>query len=95
MARHDSLRFVAGNVAFLLLYYAAGRIGLSLAYLHPSASPVWPASGIALAALLLLGYQSWPSVFLGAFLVNVASLGKVAVSLGIATGNTLEAVVGA
>ena len=95
MSRHDSFRYLAGNVAFILLYYAAGRIGLSLASLHPSASPVWPASGIALAALLLLGFQSWPSVFLGAFLVNVVSLGKVAVSLGIATGNTLEAVIGA
>jgi integral membrane sensor domain MASE1 len=32
---------------------------------------------------------------LGAFLVNVTTAGSVATSLGIATGNTLEAVVGA
>ncbi|HZN03382.1 MAG TPA: MASE1 domain-containing protein, partial [Candidatus Polarisedimenticolia bacterium] len=85
------MKFVAGNVALLFFYYAAGRLGLALAYLHPSASPVWPPSGIALAALLVLGYQSWPTIFLGSFLVNVATAGKVAMSLGIATGNTLEA----
>jgi integral membrane sensor domain MASE1 len=62
---------------------------------HPSVSLVWPPSGIALAALILLGPQSWPTVFLGAFLVNVTTSGSVPLSLGIATGNTLEAAIGA
>jgi diguanylate cyclase (GGDEF)-like protein/PAS domain S-box-containing protein len=93
--RHDSVLYVTTNVAVLLLYYVAGQLGLALAYEHPSVSPVWPASGIALAALLLLGYQSWPTVFLGAFLVNVAATGRVTLSLAIACGNTLEAVLAA
>src|SRR5262249_20900885 len=51
--------------------------------------------GIALAASLVLGYRMWPAIFIGAFLVNVTNAGDVATSLVIATGNTLEAVVGA
>src|SRR5256885_9027436 len=77
-----------------VIYFIAGKLGLMLASLHASASPVWPPAGIALAALLLLGYRAWPATFIGAFLVNVTTAGKVATSFAIATGNTLEAVLG-
>jgi signal transduction histidine kinase/ActR/RegA family two-component response regulator len=78
-----------------VVYFIAGKLGLMLASLHASASPVWPAAGIALAALLVLGYRVWPAIFVGAFLVNVTTAGSVATSLAIASGNTLEAVCGA
>jgi len=78
-----------------LIYFIAGKLGLKLAFLHASASPVWPPAGIALAALLLLGYRVWPAIFVGAFLVNATTAGNIATSLGIAAGNTLEAVCGA
>jgi len=88
-----------GRLAILLglaaVYYASGRFGLALAVLHPSASAVWAPSGIALASLLVLGTWTWPAVALGAFLVNVATSGVVVVSIGIAAGNTLEALAGA
>src|SRR5262245_28339577 len=77
------------------VYFAAGKLGLSLALVHPSATPVWAATGIALAGLLSFGYSAWPAIFVAAFLVNVTTAGSVATSLGIATGNTLEAAVGA
>ncbi|MGB7951173.1 MAG: MASE1 domain-containing protein, partial [Candidatus Binatia bacterium] len=76
------------------LYFCAGSFGLSLARVHPSASAVWPPSGIALAALLLWGYRLWPGVFLGAFLVNIVAQGSLATPLTIAAGNTLEAILG-
>src|SRR5437868_8038287 len=76
-------------------YFIAGKLGLTLASLHASASPVWPPAGIALGVLLLFGYRTWPAIFLGALLVNYTTAGNIATSLGIATGNTLEAVVGA
>src|SRR6266581_8712111 len=79
----------------IFVYFIAGKFGLMLASLHVSASPVWPPAGIALAALLMLGYRVWPSIFVGAFLVNVTTAGSVATSLAIASGNTLEAVCGA
>src|SRR6266436_9440415 len=78
-----------------LVYFIAGKFGLMLASLNASASPVWPPAGIALAALLLLGYRVWPVILVGAFLVNVTTAGNLATSFAIATGNTLEAVAGA
>src|SRR6266516_4772743 len=78
-----------------VIYFIAGKLGLMLASLHASASPVWPPAGIALAGSLLLGYRAWPAIFVGAFLVNVTIAGNVATSFAIATGNTLEALVGA
>jgi len=77
------------------VYVIAGKFGLRLAVFHPSATPVWPPTGISLAAFLLLGYWVWPAIFLGAFAVNVTTAGSIATSLGIATGNTLEGLLGA
>src|SRR5438445_13286859 len=74
-----------------LVYFIAGKFGLMLASLHASASPVWPPAGIALAALIVLGYRVWPAIFVGAFLVNATTAGNIATSLCISTGNTLEA----
>jgi PAS domain S-box-containing protein len=78
-----------------LVYFITGKFGLMLASLQASASPVWPPAGIALAALLVLGYRAWPAIFVGAFLVNATTAGNVATSLAVASGNTLEAVCGA
>ena len=61
-----------------IIYFIAGKLGLMLALLHASASPVWPPAEIALAALLLLGYRAWPAIFVGAFLVNVTTAENVA-----------------
>jgi len=77
------------------LYYAGGKLGLEMAYVHESTSAVWPPTGIALAACLLWGRQVWPAIFAGAFLVNLTTAGNVFTSLAIATGNTLEGLVGA
>jgi integral membrane sensor domain MASE1 len=76
---------------FLLagIYFVTGKLGLRLAFVHPSATPIWAPSGIALAALLLSGAQAWPAIFAGAFFVNITTAGSVATCLGIATGNTL------
>src|SRR5713226_6124286 len=98
MARDkNSRRFptLPAAAVLALVYFVAGKLALKLAFVHASASPVWPPTGIALAALLLLGYRVWPAIFVGAFLVNATTAGNIATSLGIAAGNTLEAVCGA
>ena len=43
----------------------------------------------------MFGYRLWPGVWLGAFLVNITTAGSVLTTIGIAAGNTLEAVLGA
>jgi PAS domain S-box-containing protein len=86
-------------------YVVTARLGLILA-LPPEkkATAVWPPSGIALAALLLLGFRIWPGIWLGAFLANLWDYFNPAnpfpltahllVSAGIATGSTLQALAG-
>jgi len=76
-------------------YVLAAKLGLQMAIFHPSATPVWPPTGISLAAFLLLGYWVWPAIFVGALVVNITTAGSIASSLGIATGNTLEGLLGA
>lgn len=77
------------------VYFASAKLGLRLAFVHASATAVWPPTGIALAAFLLLGYRFWPAVFLGAFLANLTTAGDAATSICIAAGNTLEGLLGA
>src|SRR5512134_576836 len=86
-------------VVFAAAYFIAGKLGLEFALVHAQVSAVWPPTGVALAVLLLWGYRLWPGVLLGAFLVNVTA-GEFAIpqtlaALGIAAGNTLEALLGA
>ncbi len=87
--------YVATVAALTAAYFAAGKLGLMLATVHASVTPVWPPTGIALAAFLVLGLRVWPAILVGAFLVNLTNEGSAATSLGIATGNTLEGVIGA
>ena len=88
-------RQVLVGLAVCAAYILAGKLSLRLASVHPSATPFWPPTGIALVALLALGLRYWPVVFAGAFLVNLTTAGSVLTSLGVATGNCLEAVLGA
>src|SRR5262249_40450062 len=91
-----TMRLSFGAVAGLaLVYFVAAMVGLHLASLSPSATPVWPPTGIAFAACRGLGRRVWPAIFAGAFLATLATTSSVPISLGIAAGNTLEALVGA
>lgn len=83
------------SVGLAGLYFLTCKFGLRLATVYPSATAVWPGTGIALAAFLLLGYRVWPGIFVGAFAVNLTTAGSVLSSLGIASGNTLEGLLGA
>jgi two-component system sensor kinase FixL len=91
-------RFFADLVVVALLaaiYFGAAKLGLALAFVNASATAVWPPTGIALAALLVLGNRAWPGVLLGAFLANVTTAGSGATAIAIAVGNTLEGLAGA
>lgn len=85
---------LTATAALAVVYFVVGKLSLQLAFLNPSASPVWPPTGIAIAALLVLGYRAWPAIFVAAFLVNFTTAGNVATTLGVAAGNSLEALCG-
>ncbi len=74
-----------------VVYFVAAKLGLSLASLHQNVTPVWPPTGIAIASLLIFGRRLWPGVFLGALAANVLTDIPIGSAVGIATGNTLEA----
>ncbi len=97
--RHLADRRRLTAVASLLLltgcYIGAAKLGIELDVARGVITPVWAPSGIALAALLILGLRYWPAVAAGAFVANATSDASVAVAAGIAVGNTLEAVGGA
>src|SRR5713101_1338643 len=94
MVRSRYLRDIVVVAALAGTYFVAGKLGLKLASVHTSATAVWPCTGIALAAFLILGYRVWPAILAGALLVNLTTAGSVATSVAIAVGNTLEGVVG-
>jgi two-component system, sensor histidine kinase len=81
-------------VAVAAVYFMLAKFGLKLASLNPSASPIWPPTGFALAMVLLRGHRVWPALFVAALLANALTAGSLATSAAIALGNTLEAVVG-
>ncbi len=78
-----------------VVYFALAKAGLMLASINPNASPIWPPTGLAFAALLLRGPQVWPAILVAAFAANVTTAGSVATSLAIGAGNTMEALLGA
>jgi signal transduction histidine kinase len=74
-------------------YWLAARLSLSLALVHGQVTPVWPPTGIALVAFLLIGRRAWPAIALAAFAVNLP-LGPSPVGAAvIALGNTLSPLV--
>ena len=84
-----------GQVALIAaVYFAAAKISLVLAIPPGYATAVWPPSGIALAAALLLGRRIWPGIWIGAAMANLMVETSILSAAVIATGNTLEAVVG-
>jgi len=85
-----------GQVSLLAAaYFVAAKASLILAIPPGYASAVWPPSGIALAALLMLGPRVWPGIWLGAALANLTVASSPIAALAIGSGNTLEVIAGA
>ena len=82
-------------VSLVVTYLVSGRLGLELAYEHPTATLVWPPAGLALGALLVLGYRAWPAVLLAASVVYGSVLGAHPAVLLMAAGNTAEGLLAA
>ncbi len=77
-------------------YLVAGKLGQATTNIRSSnLGPVWPAYGVALAAILICGYRVWLGVAAGAFLVAFFSPVSHVAALGQATGATVAALTGA
>ncbi len=86
------LQYSLAIAALAIVYIVAARAGLMMDAVAGFATLVWPPSGLALAALLVLGTGLWPGVLIGAFVANLLAGAPVPVAFGIGVGNTLEAV---
>lgn len=101
----DHRRRVLEWLVVAAVYCAAGRLGQMFAIPPGKITAVWPPSGVALAAVLLVGSRVWPGIWLGSFLGNIwaffdpSSLGRIAISLAqgiaIGAGSTWQALLGA
>lgn len=92
ISRHGLRRFAAAalpTVCVALAYFGAARLGLLQELVRGQVTPLWPATGIAVVGLLLMGLRVWPGIAVGAFLVNVVIGGPIAAAVLIAVGNTL------
>lgn len=86
------IRYAFAIAVLASVYVAAARAGLMMDAVGGFATLVWPPSGLGLAALLIFGKRLWPGILIGAFAANLLTGAPVLAALGIAAGNTLEAV---
>ncbi|MFB0614457.1 MASE1 domain-containing protein [Streptomyces sp. AGS-58] len=71
-------------------YYAAAQLGLlrDLTVGGAVVTPIWPPTGVAVAALLILGLGCWPGITLGAFFAVLSLTTPGPEVLGVLLGNT-------
>jgi len=90
------VRHLSRIVLVAAIYFLLAEVALAPQFLGGDLGRiVWPASGFALACLLLYGVELWPGVALGAFLATQTISGDVVYSLMTAAGNSLEVVLAA
>jgi PAS domain S-box-containing protein len=89
-------QFLVQLVAAFLAYFIAGKLGQATTNIRSTnLGPVWPAQGVALAAILAFGYRAWPSIAAGALLVNLTGAVPTLAAAGQAVGATLSVVTAA
>jgi len=89
------LWWLARAGALTTAYFAVAVFGLRYATIGPSISPVWPPTGLAIAALVILGPTYWPAILVGALLANATTQIPFLAAAGIACGNAAEAAIAA
>jgi diguanylate cyclase (GGDEF)-like protein/PAS domain S-box-containing protein len=90
-----ALRYAAIALGLAAGYFAAVRAGLAFAVVHEFVSLVWPASGVALAALSLLGLRYFPALAAGGFAAYATAGLPPLTAATMAAGGTLAALAGA
>ena len=93
--KSGSRTYVMQFAIVFIAYFIAGRLGQATTNIRSSnLGPVWPAYGVAVAAILLFGYRIWPAVASAAFLVAFLSPESYLTALGQSAGSTIAALAG-
>ncbi len=82
-------------IVLAVIYTLAARLGSSFATAVGNITLFWPASGIALAALIIFGHRLWPGILIGAFIGDMLTTGNIIASIGMSIGSTTSALLGA
>jgi PAS domain S-box-containing protein len=101
-AKYPALRNILSVALYVLelVAVAAGYFGLAesaqlLPAINPTATPLWPPTGIALALVLLRGYRLWPAILAGSFFSGATAARSIVDSGSITIGTLLAALAGA
>jgi diguanylate cyclase (GGDEF)-like protein/PAS domain S-box-containing protein len=89
--KYDFLRLPLVTAIYILLAWLV----LTLATANGNVTIFWAPGGLGLAALIIFGKKLWPAIFTGALVAGLIVNDPFWVSLGLATGNTLESLSGA
>jgi integral membrane sensor domain MASE1 len=76
-------------------YYVAAWLSLKISLVGGVVTPIWPPTGIAVVALIVLGLRVWPAITIAALLVNVPINDSVVTAVLIAAGNTAAPLIAA
>src|SRR5262245_35691994 len=88
-------RDIAANLVLAAGYFGAAKLGLVFAVFGNSVSLIWPASGIAVGALVLYGLRLAPGVAVGSFAANLSLGSPLLTAAVIGLGATLAAIAAA
>src|ERR1700686_5106888 len=64
-------------IAIATAYFGIAVSGLLVPWINPTAKPLWPPTGLALALMLIRGYRIWPAILGGAFFSIVVDSGSL------------------
>jgi len=94
IARHH-WKYVIQFTTVFVAYFIAGKLGQATTNVRSNnLGPVWPAYGVALAAILLCGYRIWPAVALASFVIAYLSPESYLTALGQTAGSISAALIG-
>ncbi|MFD1053533.1 MASE1 domain-containing protein [Terrabacter terrigena] len=93
LSEREGVRRLVLLVAIGVTYFYGGKLGLELSLVGNDVTPLWPPTGIAVAALLVFGRSYWPAVAVAALAINIPISATLAAAVATAVGNTLAPVV--
>ncbi len=85
----NSKQYLLAILSLALVYYFFGQLGL-LIQKYPGITPMWPPSGIAIAAAILFGKRIWPGITLGVLILAYSARIPFTSTVTVTLGNTVE-----